>query len=100
MITIHSKGFWESVINGADIMREPELYPPEVVEAFKRFEAHWLARANGRAPVEPPDEFGIEGYIVGAHGVVGVHPSASDEVKGEWMAHWTWRKEHPHGGGC
>ena len=96
MIRKFSKEFKQSVIRRADVEREPELYPMELHNAFKRLDSYRIDRSNGLRGENLLDiEYGVEGFIVDSSGVVGVHPSSSEEVKKEWMNYWRSRKERP-----
>ena len=103
MIRRFSEGFKKHAVHGFHVVKEPELYPKELVDALNRLYEYEMAIAKGQ-PVDKlsisditstDGMFSIEGYIIESSGIVGIHPNAPDEVKEEWMVYWRSRKEHP-----
>ena len=94
MSRAQSKEMRDFFVHKDNVEDEPWLYPPELVAALKHIDE---LDANGGSPsqYDPEFMFSVEGYIVD-DGIVGVHPSAPDRVKEEWMQYWRDSKANPN----
>ena len=85
-----SEELQSAIIFKDDVLREPTLYPAELVEKLKEIDGK-------ESPDALSDKFmySVDGYIVTVAGWVGIHPRSSAAVKKEWMEHWQAKKNNP-----
>jgi len=79
----------KSMVSMADILREPQAYPADVVEAFKQLKDHPESFTYMTA-------YRIEGYVLDGYGKVGIRPDSPEHIKKEWMKYWNAIRKNPY----
>jgi len=71
----------KSMVWMADILRQPDVYPEEVVIAFQHL-------VNQPDKFTYKEAFRMEGYIIHDCGVAGIRPDSPEHIRKEWMDYW------------